>query len=262
MLCRTFGAAGGGGDRIVKRAQQPGDIAQRARLGAPLFQRTRRLALEIDDIGVARRDQHLARDENRRGCASSTCPSAFGQLRRSRRPTPRAARSSAAAAARHSSSGQSRDARQRGKGASSCARTPLAQSATSPLRRLLWREIRVVGRRRQHRVQLGQTPADRGGEIARSRRAHRSMSVDLRRRGRRPPWNSSTRDRIIERPAPAVALVAHKTLHEHQRVRRAVGIVSRHLAQAAARCWRSRARSDSGPSRLRDGCRGRYGAPA
>ena len=62
-LRRALGARGGDGDRIVERAQQPGHVAQRAGLGAPLRQRPGRLALEVDDVGVARRHQHLAEME-------------------------------------------------------------------------------------------------------------------------------------------------------------------------------------------------------
>ena len=52
-----------GGDRIVDRADQAGDVARRRRLAPPLGQRAARLALEIDDEDVVLDDQHLAEME-------------------------------------------------------------------------------------------------------------------------------------------------------------------------------------------------------
>ena len=46
--------------RVVERAQHAGDVAQRRMLRAPLRERPRRLAFEVDDDEVVARDQHLA----------------------------------------------------------------------------------------------------------------------------------------------------------------------------------------------------------
>ena len=48
-----------GGAGIVDGTEQAGDVAQRAGLGAAFGDRGCRLALEIDDVGVAARHQHL-----------------------------------------------------------------------------------------------------------------------------------------------------------------------------------------------------------
>src|SRR5205807_8969620 len=45
---------------VDERAQQARGVPQRARPGAALRERARRLALEIDDVGLAARYQHLA----------------------------------------------------------------------------------------------------------------------------------------------------------------------------------------------------------
>src|SRR5436190_12969276 len=51
------------GGSIIERPQQPGDIAQRACLGAALLERTRRFPFEVDDVDVAACDQYLAEME-------------------------------------------------------------------------------------------------------------------------------------------------------------------------------------------------------
>ncbi len=51
------------GGRIVDRADQPGDVARRRRLRAPLGERAARLALEVEDERVVLGDQHLAEME-------------------------------------------------------------------------------------------------------------------------------------------------------------------------------------------------------
>ena len=72
MRCSSAGAVlgleiglalDGGAGRVIDRAQEAGDVARRRRLGAPLFQRAARLALEIEDVGVVLGDQHLTEME-------------------------------------------------------------------------------------------------------------------------------------------------------------------------------------------------------
>ena len=57
------GAVAGGGGGVMQGAEHAGDIAQRRAFGPAVFQALGRLAFEIDDIGVARGDEHLAEME-------------------------------------------------------------------------------------------------------------------------------------------------------------------------------------------------------
>ncbi len=50
----------GGGRRVGERAEHPGDVAQRRALAAPLDERARRLALEVEDDPVLPRPEGLA----------------------------------------------------------------------------------------------------------------------------------------------------------------------------------------------------------
>ena len=63
LLRRAFRGGLRRGARIRQRAHQTGHVAQRARLLATFFERTRGLAFEVDQIRVALRDQHLTQME-------------------------------------------------------------------------------------------------------------------------------------------------------------------------------------------------------
>ena len=105
----------------------PGDIAQRARLGAALGQRPRRLALEIDDVGVALRDQHLAEMEVAVDAGRQSAPAPACEPVADARPAASRAASSSACGERSSvSSAVPAVARAASNAASSCSRAPLA----------------------------------------------------------------------------------------------------------------------------------------
>ncbi len=71
----------GHGGSVVERAQHTTDILERAVLGATLAQRTRRLALEVDQVRVTLDDQHLTQVQVPMDADAQTAHRALGETR-------------------------------------------------------------------------------------------------------------------------------------------------------------------------------------
>ena len=192
-------------------------------------------------------DQHLAEMEVAVDARLQSAPPPVAARRAQR---PRAAPRGGRAARRPSCdawSGQESPARACTRSAaSSCGRCRARPSARSVAASRVARGAKAgssVGSR-QRGVQLAEPPADGCGERRHSSRTRRPRPS---RRLAGDATSSTRAVKIVQRPGPAVALVAHEALREQASVCGvAVGVDARRPRRAAAACWRSRARSESG----------------
>ena len=227
-----------------------------------------RLALEVDDHHVVLGDQHLAEmvvavdaglEAGRRRCRAA--------LRGAR--TSRRALSSSAATSSPRLLRQRRHAPAR---ARRSARFAVARSqrrpsgSTSSLRDRLGGEGRIVGRRRERRVQLGGAPAERRGQVERIGEGRRGVGAapSLASRGSSANSSRCALERV-EHDAPGVALVAHEGEGGGERGRLAVVRHDTRRCRRRPACSGSRRpRSGSAPPRspaaARRGAAGRSSA--
>ncbi len=202
--------------RVVERAQHAGDVAQRTRACAALLERTRGLALEIDDQEVVAREQDLPEVE----------VAVVARLQQ------RAFRSRTALDARDQALAQ----------ASNAASDACASSGNFAARSGRKSSVCVAARRRWRPVPAtrpapGSSPnagSPLGSASARCSSADSRAERVREMRGRhraRPAAHFAGQGRtlldealqIVEREAPAVALVGDVGLQQRERGRRAVG---------------------------------------
>ena len=218
--------------RIVERPQQPGHIAQCARFCPALLHGPRRLALEVDDVGVALHHQDLAQMEIAVHPGRESAAALLGQPRRRLRQRVSMFQQHFGLMRRNRVR-PFLDSAECRKGALDLLDGPFRPLGQNRVVHRLRRKIRQVGRLRQRRVQLAEPLADRGGEhvvcLKKVRRIRSGVLAAERLAGERCLLDHAGQE--VERVGPAVALVADEALGQPDGMRRAIVIDAHHLAE-------------------------------
>ena len=204
--------------RVVERAEHAGDVAQPVVLCPAQCQRLRRFALEVDDVDIAVRHQHLPEMQIAVNARERRAGRRFGE-RADRRAEPvtfgrhdgEVLRGLRLPFPRHIERGQ-----RGGKLLLGLLRPLRRDVGIRPLRR----ERRVIGCAHQHRVHLAEATAEQGGD--------RAVVLVLLGFGRLGLLGSRCQVRQaahqqVQRPRPGIALVANETLCDRQRMAFAIG---------------------------------------